>query len=622
MENRFYDDLLVVLILTLITIICLLIPGSNSTTPFIYIPYILLLLFLPGYSLLAAYNPEFAQYGLLKRVILSVVLSLVFSIFIAALLTYTPLKALNEIIIYLMGAFTIILLLVAIMKRKNYHYVRFIEPLGEPVPDQGRPRYEEIEPYEEIEIYEELEPFGEIEIYEELEPFGEIEPYEELEPPLLKVERIENHEEEELKGDTREEISDEPKLDRPAPKNVVTEPVRIDKDEIKPDKYELKQDEQLSKPKRRPPRKFAYLDLIIVLILTIICSVFILEPGLNRTIFDGVTINTIVGLLLMLFLPGYALIAAVNPGKNELNGITRLVLSFGISYFLTSVIGLVLPYTSLGNGLDPILQVLSGLTLIFIVAAFVMRIHTPEGERFEVGFGRFPRTTIKSSHDESPLITTSSSRGGSPSTTSTTSLTGGHRNRNIMVGVVIVIVALLVATPAYQLMKSPAEEVKSFTEFYVLGPDGNNVSTYPGNLNPGENGTVTIVLVNHENATTDYRIITTSNQTVINEINVTLEPNEKKEIPYTFTAGRNGTKKMEFFLYKLPNVTDVYLSYSFWITILGLVNETTESGTPAYTGGDTGGSQEPYVPPYQPPYIPPEPEPTPEPEPILDNFMN
>ncbi|MEN6592902.1 MAG: DUF1616 domain-containing protein [Methanobacterium sp.] len=610
MENRFYDDLLVVLILTLITMICLLIPGSNLTTPFIYIPYILLLLFLPGYSLLAAYNPEFAQYGLLKRVILSIVLSLVFSIFIAALLTYTPLKALNEIIVYLMGAFTIILLLVATMKRKNYHYVRFIEPLGEPVPDQGRPRYEELEPSEEIEIYEEIEPSEEIETYEELEP------------PLLKVERIENHEEEELKGDTREVDSDDPKLDRPAPKNVVTEPVKIDTDEIKPDKYELKQDEQLSKPKprpkRRPPLKFAYLDLIIVLLLTIICSVFILEPGLNRTIFDGVTINTIVGLLLMLFLPGYALIAAVNPGKNELNGITRLVLSFGISYFLTSVIGLVLPYTSLGNGLDPILQVISGLTLIFIVAAFVMRIHTPEGERFEVGFGRFPRTTIKSPHDESPLITTSSSRGGSPSTTSTTSITGGHRNRNIMVGVVIVILALLVATPAYQLMKSPAEEVKSFTEFYVLGPDGNNVSTYPGNLNPGENGTVTIVLVNHENATTDYRIITTSNQTVINETNVTLEPNEKKEIPYTFTAGRNGTKKMEFFLYKLPNVTDVYLSYSFWITILGLVNETTESGTPTDTGGDTGGSQEPYVPPYQPPYIPPEPEP----EPILDNFMN
>jgi len=209
--ERFYDDLLVVLILTLITVICLLVPGSKLTTPFIYIPYILILLFLPGYSLFAATNPEFAQYSLIKRVILSVLLSLVFSIFIAVLLTYTPLKILNGIIVYFMGAFTIILLLVAIMKRKSYHYVHFIEPFGEPAPDQGLARFEELEPT--------------------------------LSP-------VEGQKEEELKGDTREINSDEPGEDRPALKEVVNEPIKINKDEIK----KINKDEM--KPIENKPKKY------------------------------------------------------------------------------------------------------------------------------------------------------------------------------------------------------------------------------------------------------------------------------------------------------------------------------------------------------------------------------
>lgn len=569
MVERFYDDLLVVLILTLITVICLLVPGSKLTTPFIYIPYILILLFLPGYSLLAATNPEFAQYSLIKRVILSVLLSLVFSIFIAVLLTYTPLKILNGIIIYFIGAFTIILLLVAIMKRKSYHYVHFIEPFGEPAPDQGLARFEELEPT--------------------------------LSP-------VEGQKEEELKGDTREINSDEPGEDRPALKEVVNEPIKINKDEIKKiNKDEMKPIE--NKPKKIPkPRRSAYLDLIIVLVLTITCAAIILYPGLNRTIFDGVTVNTMMGLFLMLFLPGYALISAVNPRKNDLNILTRLVLSFGISYFLTTVVGLVLPYTSLGNGLDPILQVLSGLTLIFIIAAFVMRIRTPQEDRFGVGLGRSPGTTVT----PSPKTDSPSSETISHSPTTTPSTKGGHRNRNILMMGVLVIIALLIAVPtAFNFMNT--EENVTSTEFYLRGPDGNKLTNYPTNLTTGENGTVTIVLVNHENEETNYRIVITSNQTVIDELNVTLKPDEKKEIPYTFTVGTPGIKKIEFLLYKLPNFNDVYHSQSFWITILELVNQTVESQTPAETTSTT--------PTYQPPvYQPPANQQTAEP--VLDEFQS
>ena len=574
MEERFYDDILVVLILTLITIICLLIPWSNISSPLIYIPYILLLMFLPGYSLLAASISEFEHYSLIKRVILSVLLSLVSSIFIAALLTYTPLKILNGVILYFIGGLTVVLSLVAIMKRKSYHYVRFIEPVGEPVPAV---------PY----IYVDQE------------------------QPLLKVESIENQDEEELSEDVEELDSDKPELDNPTPKKLVNEPKKINKDEIKKinkdekkkiNKNEMKSESEPTKQSEHRPSRSTYWDLIIVLILTIICTVVILNPGLNRTIFDGVTVNSIVGIFLMLFLPGYALTSTISPGKTDLNILTRLALSFGLSYFLTAVVGLILPYTPLGSSLEPILQILSGLTFIFIITAFLMRMRTPQGESFEAGPGK----------SDSKAKSTPS---GSPTTTPKVS----HLKRNITMVFGVVLIAILIAVPTAFNLMSPEENVTS-TEFYVMAQDGNKLTTYPANLTPGENATVTIVLVNHEKEVTNYRIVITSNQTVIGELNTTLKPGEKKEIPYTFTMGDPGIKNIEFFLYKLPNINDVYKAYSFLISIYEQVNETTDSETSTNT--DNGGSQ-PYVPPYQPPAPTPqpEPEPVPEPEPIFDNFI-
>ena len=548
MEERFYDDILVVLVLTLITIICLLIPWSNISSPLIYIPYILLLMFLPGYSLLAASISKFAHYSLIKRVILSVLLSFVSSIFIAALLTYTPLKILNGVILYFIGGSTVVLSLVAIMKRKSYHYVRFIEPFGEPVPAVEY-------------IYVEHEQPLEIEI---------------------------------LKSSEEVNQDKNPDVERPSPKKVEPKPVLVDKQGNNPDEIisEKTLDENIPKknpdenrknprPQLRPPGKFAYLDLVLVLVLSIICTVIIFIPSLDMTIFNGMTVKTVAGLLLMLFLPGYALVATLCTRKTDLNIVTRLVLSFGISYFLAAVVGLILPYTSLGSSLESILQVLSVITLIFIVTAFLMRMRIPQMDRFGIGIG-------------SSDIKGTSPQGGSP----TTPLPKvSHLKRNITIVFGAVLVASLIAAPmAFNLM-SPEENVTS-TEFYVMAQDGNKLTTYPANLTPGENATVTIVLVNHEKEETDYHIVITSNQTVIRELNTTLKPGEKKEIPFTFTMGNPGTKNIELFLYKLPNLNDVYKAYNFLITIFQQVNETTNNETSTNT--DNSGSQ-PYVPSYQPP---------------------
>ena len=68
------------------------------------------------------------------------------------------------------------------------------------------------------------------------------------------------------------------------------------------------------------------LDLALVIFLTLLCIPFVLIPPLNET-----PIRIILGLPLVLFLPCYSLIAALFPRKDDLDGIERIALSFGLS---------------------------------------------------------------------------------------------------------------------------------------------------------------------------------------------------------------------------------------------------------------------------------------------------
>ena len=95
-------------------------------------------------------------------------------------------------------------------------------------------------------------------------------------------------------------------------------------------------------------------DIILVWLITALCVVFVLTPVLNDTF-----IRVILGILLILFIPGYSLIAALFPKKDDLDGIERTALSFGLSIAVTPLIGLLLNYTPFGIRLEPILISLS-----------------------------------------------------------------------------------------------------------------------------------------------------------------------------------------------------------------------------------------------------------------------
>lgn len=319
-------------------------------------------------------------------------------------------------------------------------------------------------------------------------------------------------------------LLDEPDINIPEAENKIN------------DEEEINSKENRSKPRYKDNRgKFHYItDLLLISSLAILTLIFVLLPGLNDTI-----VRTILGLIFILFIPGYSLIAALFPKKDELDTIERLALSFGLSIAITPLTGLMLNYTPYGIRLDPILLTLTGLTLALVLAAFIRRYSLPANTRFYVNFTGFFRT-----------INTSFS----------------HESRTGKILSVILALTILCALAGTIYAIVTPKQGESFTEFYILGPNG-SASGYPTNLTEGQSGNIIIGVVNHENKQVNYRILVTSDNTVQFNQDVSLNNGQKIELPFNFTAGNPGTPRMDFLLYKLPDTTNNYRNLHLWLNI-------------------------------------------------------
>ena len=287
-----------------------------------------------------------------------------------------------------------------------------------------------------------------------------------------------------------------------------------------------------------PIRRYSkYPDLGIITVLTILTLIFVLVPPLNETF-----IRIILGLVMVLFLPGYALIAALFIEKDDLDGIERIALSFGLSIAVVPLLGLGLNFTPFGIRLVPILITLTVFTTIMAVIAYLRRKNLPADKQFEVPFHEMYVSL------RSELFTKPESK------------------VDKILTIVLVLSIIASVSMLVYVIVTPKQGEK-FTEFYILGPEG-MADNYPTNLSIREKGNLIVGIVNHEYENVDYTMKIVMGNKLLKEMQILIGHNETWEQNIDLTPPYTGSDlKLNFFLYKNSNFTEPYRSLHLWLNV-------------------------------------------------------
>lgn len=148
---------------------------------------------------------------------------------------------------------------------------------------------------------------------------------------------------------------------------------------------------RLKQPQTLPPEKLtSYLRsnqaLWYWITLALTAATAIVVFTVHQDAFPLAYLRNVLGIIFILWLPGYALIKALFPqnlpfaktlthsldtSEKELDAIERIALSVGMSIALVPIVGLLLNYTPWGIRLTPIVLSLLALTTVFATAAML-----------------------------------------------------------------------------------------------------------------------------------------------------------------------------------------------------------------------------------------------------------
>ncbi len=274
-------------------------------------------------------------------------------------------------------------------------------------------------------------------------------------------------------------------------------------------------------------------DLLIILIWTLFASLFIIIPFLENSI-----LRMIFGLPIVLFNPGYVLISALFPKKNDLGIIERIVLSFGLTVAVIPLIGLGLNHT-FGIRLIFIFGVLIIYTISLIIIGSYRREKLDEKERFSVSFLEV-YLDIKNELNK-------------------------PRNKTDNILTIILILSILFAVgTAFYVITFPKEKEK-FTEFYILNSSTKLADNYSTNLKLEQPVTYLVGVINHEYTSVNYTINVNYDKNILLSKSLKLDNNQKWEKDLTIVPEKKGDNiKLQFLLFKENNFTP-YRELHLWI---------------------------------------------------------
>jgi uncharacterized membrane protein len=260
-----------------------------------------------------------------------------------------------------------------------------------------------------------------------------------------------------------------------------------------------------------------YIDLIIVVILECLCILFVLVEPFNET-----PLRIPFSLIILLFLPGYALIAAMFPKMGEIGGIERFTLSIGLSIVIMVFDGFAISVTPYLFRPMPLILTLSAITLFLLLVTVVTRALTPRDKRYFVDYQGF----IESLRADDEKMT------------------------DIERMLFIALIGSIIIASSMLIYAKLTFEDEEFSALYILGPDG-KAEGYQKDLHIGEPGTITVGVENYEHAATDYMLQVKLGTGVLETRKITLAYKEKWLEDITFIPDRTGDHlKLEFVLYK------------------------------------------------------------------------
>src|SRR3972149_2846324 len=120
------------------------------------------------------------------------------------------------------------------------------------------------------------------------------------------------------------------------------------------------------------------LDVLLIVACSLVLGAIILAVPSAKAV------RIVLGLPFVLFFPGYALVAALFPRKDDLDAIERVALSLGLSIAGVPLIGLALNYPPWGIRVNPILVFVTLFIVLAAAAALVRRRMLPVDEAYSV----------------------------------------------------------------------------------------------------------------------------------------------------------------------------------------------------------------------------------------------
>ncbi|WP_440005662.1 DUF1616 domain-containing protein [Halomicrococcus sp. SG-WS-1] len=248
-------------------------------------------------------------------------------------------------------------------------------------------------------------------------------------------------------------------------------------------------------------KRFGALAAFPLDLAALVAFVGVVNFALSQPLVRGTPLAVALGLPLVFFAPGYAVLAALFPGSSpgkvdgwvrtvagrREQGITtgeRLALAFGTSVALLPPLWVALSLAGVDFTPLTVLAAVSGLTFVGVVGGAVRRARIPPGDRYDVPLrslaGRFRESVTDNEDDVDAALN------------------------------VALALAIVAATASIGFAVAVPTDGERFSHLSLLtrGEDGDLVEAgYPENVTAGEDEHLTVAVENHEGRTVEYTLV-------------------------------------------------------------------------------------------------------------------